>query len=108
MLLILCWLMQSGMELRVLHSAAYLQTWYGKWGYGFGRGPFSISRKTWKSTVTSVHNTPMASVLADFEICVADHAIPAIIERYQVQLVCYLTPSQPSALNRLHKLHVEP
>ena len=100
--------MQSGMELRVLHSAAYLQTWYGKWGYGFGRGPFNISKKTWKSTVTSVHNTPMASVLADFENCVADLAIPAIIERYQVQLVCYLTPPQPLALIRLLELNVKP
>lgn len=31
------------MELRVLHAAAKRHTWYGQWGYGFGRGAFNMS-----------------------------------------------------------------
>lgn len=72
------------MELRVLHAAAYLHTWYGKWGYDVGRGPFNISKKTWKSTVALVHNTPMTAVLEDFNSCVFDPHIGQIIDRYQV------------------------
>lgn len=74
------------MELRVLHAAAYQHTWYGKWGYTFGRGPFNISRRTWRSTVSSVHNTPMAAILADFENCIADRRMLDIIDRYQVAI----------------------
>ena len=85
--------LQSGMELRVLHAAAYQHTWYGKWGYNFGRGPFNISKKTWKSTVSSVHNTPMTSLLADFESCIADRRMLNIIEQYQVHLRTGNSPS---------------
>ena len=34
--------LQAGMELRVLHTAAYGCTWYGQWGYTFGRGGYNI------------------------------------------------------------------
>ena len=35
--------MQGGMELRVLHAAAKKVTWYGQWGYNYGRGAFNIT-----------------------------------------------------------------
>jgi hypothetical protein len=35
--------LQAGMELRVLHSAARRMTWYGRWQYGFGRGGFNMT-----------------------------------------------------------------
>lgn len=31
------------MELRVLHAAAKKVTWYGQWGYNYGRGAFNIT-----------------------------------------------------------------
>ena len=34
---------QGGMELRVLHAAAKKATWYGQWGYNYGRGAFNIT-----------------------------------------------------------------
>ena len=34
---------QGGMELRVLHAAANKVTWYGQWGYNYGRGAFNIT-----------------------------------------------------------------
>ena len=36
-------LLQAGMELRVLHTAARGATWYGQWHYGFGRGGFNMT-----------------------------------------------------------------
>ena len=36
---------QAGMELRVLHTVAHRQTWYGGWGYAFGRGGFAIGKQ---------------------------------------------------------------
>jgi len=36
-------LLQGGMELRVLHAAAHKTTWYGQWGYQYGRGAFNIT-----------------------------------------------------------------
>jgi len=37
-------LLQGGMELRVLHAAAHKTTWYGQWGYQYGRGAFNITQ----------------------------------------------------------------
>lgn len=37
-------LLQGGMELRVLHAAAHKSTWYGQWGYQYGRGAFNITQ----------------------------------------------------------------
>ena len=42
-----CCMMQGGMELRVLHAAAHKVTWYGRWGYHFGRGAFNITHNKW-------------------------------------------------------------
>ncbi len=36
---------QAGMELRVLHTVAHGQSWYGAWGYAFGRGGFAIGKQ---------------------------------------------------------------
>ena len=33
------------MELRVLHTAAHLHTWYGQWGYDYGRGGYNMTRE---------------------------------------------------------------
>ena len=36
---------QAGMELRLLHAAAHRQTWYGRWGFVFGRGGFAVGKQ---------------------------------------------------------------
>ena len=33
------------MELRLLHAVAHRQTWYGRWGFLFGRGGFAIGKQ---------------------------------------------------------------
>jgi hypothetical protein len=42
------------MELRVLFPAACKSTWYGRWGYGFGRAGFGIKPAAWKRAVSAV------------------------------------------------------
>ena len=79
--------LQAGMELRVLFAAANCLTWYGQWDYTFGRGPFNISKKTWRNAVDSVHLVPLADVAEDFRLYTGDQVILRIIERYQVKLV---------------------
>ena len=36
---------QAGMELRLLHTVAHRQTWYGRWGFLFGRGGFATGKQ---------------------------------------------------------------
>ena len=50
--------LQGGMELRVLFPAAYKSTWYGRWGYGFGRAGFGIKPAAWKRAVSAVSDLP--------------------------------------------------
>ena len=83
----LCVILQAGMELRVLFAAANGLTWYGQWDYTFGRGPFNISKKTWRNAVDSLHFVPLADVAEDFRLYTGDQVILRIIERYQVKLV---------------------
>lgn len=71
------------MELRVLHMSAFRNTWYGRWGYAFGRGGFGISRATWRRAADTVHKTLLADMLSDFQG--SDPAMAHIVERYSVR-----------------------
>eukprot|EP00959_Pyramimonas_sp_CCMP1952_P118593 2479224-Pyramimonas_sp.AAC.1 len=42
------------MDYRLLHCAAYGGTWYGRWGYLFGRGSFGATWDTWRRAVDTV------------------------------------------------------
>ncbi|GAX78615.1 hypothetical protein CEUSTIGMA_g6054.t1 [Chlamydomonas eustigma] len=57
---------KSGMLLRMLHTVAYGSTWYGKWGYTFGRAPFNISERTYQKCVNLMRNLPLEDLLSDF------------------------------------------
>ena len=75
-------LLQGGMELRVLHVAAWRATWYGRWDYKFGRGGFGIAKTAWRRAAEAVSRAPLAAVLEDF--AGSDPELVAIVERYQV------------------------
>ena len=38
----------------MLFPAACKSTWYGRWGYGFGRAGFGIKPAAWKRAVSAV------------------------------------------------------
>lgn len=73
---------QGGMELRVLFPAAFRSTWYGRWGYAFGRGGFGIKPAAWRRAATAVHD---ASLVARLRQSPAGGGAPArVVARYQV------------------------
>ena len=72
------------MELRVLHAVAHKKTWYGRWGYTFGRAGFNLSPGAWEAAASALHDAPLKSLVRDFRS--VDPAIVRIIERYQVSL----------------------
>ena len=45
---------KQSMDYRLLHCAAYGGTWYGRWGYTFGRGSFGATHETWRRAVECV------------------------------------------------------
>lgn len=56
------------MLMRLLYVAAHMRTWYGKWGYGFGRAAFNHSREEYDRAMRAVHNAPLAGLLKDLEV----------------------------------------
>ena len=70
----------------MLHAVAHQTTWYGQWGYEFGRGPFNINKTTWRATLKNVHALSMESILADFQAHTSDTSLAEIIDRYQVYI----------------------
>eukprot|EP00884_Botryococcus_braunii_P013401 jgi/Botrbrau1/22061/Bobra.0024s0070.1 len=71
---------KSGMELRVLHAVAFQKTWYGRWGYTYGRGGFNISRQIWKKAMGALSAVTVASVRDN---AVTDETLGKIISRCQ-------------------------
>ncbi len=59
---------KSSMLMRLLYVAAHMRTWYGKWGYGFGRSAFNHSREEYDRAMRAVHNAPLAGLLRDLEV----------------------------------------
>jgi hypothetical protein len=73
------------MELRILHTVAYQTTWYGKWGYSFGRGGYNIQPEQWAAAAASAHDVSLDDLLADFKG--RDDAMAAVIMRYRTSKV---------------------
>lgn len=74
---------QSGMELRVLYAVAYQKTWYGRWGYNYGRGGFNISRPSWKKAMASLSSVPVGALLQEAKS--TDDVLARVISQYQVR-----------------------
>lgn len=71
---------KHGMLLRVLHAAAYRSSWYGKWGYSFGRAAFGIDAVKYKHAVDAVHKAPLLALMADYED--VDTVVYQIVRNY--------------------------
>jgi hypothetical protein len=71
------------MELRVLHPVAFQKTWYGQWGYVYGRGGFNISRQTWKKVTSALAGMPLAGL---HEVAAEDEKLGRILARCQVRV----------------------
>ena len=71
------------MELRVLHTAAHQQTWYGQWGYKFGRAGFNLSATSYHRSLSMVHRAEVWPLL--HRLCLSDSPAALVVARYQVQ-----------------------
>ena len=53
------------MDLRVLHAIAHGQTWYGRWGYAFGRGTHNLPLAQWEAAVRRLHKVQLTALWPD-------------------------------------------
>ena len=76
--------MQVGIDLRVLHPIAHGQTWYARWGYGFGRGTLNIPQAKWEAAVSKLHRARLDAVWPACTSASAAARLPlaAVLARY--------------------------
>ncbi|CAN4088482.1 unnamed protein product [Withania somnifera] len=53
-------------SLRLLHGVAYGQSWFGNWGYRFGRGSFGVTEQKYKVAVQFLSSLGLDKILNDF------------------------------------------
>jgi hypothetical protein len=89
-----------GLDFRLLHAVAYGSTWYGRWGYKFGRGSFGVSEAAYSAAIALLQSLPLTTISEHFEM--VDHMVPAIIARYQK-----LSRGQVRTLAELYRFMLE-
>ncbi|CAH9095911.1 unnamed protein product [Cuscuta epithymum] len=73
---------KRGMDLRLLYAVGYGESWFGRWGYKFGRGTYGVSQEMYESAVASVQKTPLTAVAA--QPSPNQHELLIILSRYQI------------------------
>lgn len=75
---------KKGMDLRLLNTLAYGETWFGRWGYKFGRGSFGVTQETYQSAINAIQNMPLA-LLAHHHVGIINiNEILTVLSRYQM------------------------
>lgn len=99
---------KAGMDLRVLHTAAHGVTWYGQFGYRFGRGVFNTGELAWEAAGKYVQCASLPHLLHDFEG--VDERVLAIVRRYRLPVVpgAARVTTLGVLLYRLMYLHAHP
>lgn len=69
------------MDLRLLHGAAYGQSWFGHWGYQFGRGSFGVTQQMYEKALEALQNVPLC-ILAH-HIGPSNMEVPILFSKYQ-------------------------
>ena len=62
---------RGGVALRVLHAVAHGETWYGRWGYGWGRAPHGGSRTAWAAAATTSRGARLPALAAGLRAAAA-------------------------------------
>ena len=87
-----------GVEFRLLNPVACGKTWYGTYGYRFGKGSFGNTAATHQRAAERLRGFPLVSVAADFlkmaksekgGTALPDQAALEVITRYQVLMKQY-------------------
>ncbi|KAJ7548907.1 hypothetical protein O6H91_07G032400 [Diphasiastrum complanatum] len=72
---------KRSLELRLIHSVAYGQCWFGRWGYKYGRGSFGISQQMYLKAVEAIRGMPLSVMVHHFDG--VDKDVVAIVSMYQ-------------------------
>uniref|UniRef100_A0A9I9DLZ0 PHD finger protein MALE STERILITY 1 n=1 Tax=Cucumis melo TaxID=3656 RepID=A0A9I9DLZ0_CUCME len=72
---------KRGMELRLLHSIAFGQSWFGEWGYKFSHGPFKVTIPKHQKAIETLQSLPLSLLLHHFASI--HPQIPFIFSKYQ-------------------------
>lgn len=50
---------KRGIDLRLLHAVAYGKSWFGQWGYVYGRGSFGVNQIMYQSAIEALQSIPI-------------------------------------------------
>ncbi|KAH9330687.1 hypothetical protein KI387_002795, partial [Taxus chinensis] len=73
---------KRSMELRLLHSVAYGESWYGRWGYEFGHGSFGITPQMYRKAIEAIRGMPLTLALQHLEEGILENVM-GITSMYQ-------------------------
>lgn len=71
------------MELRLLYGVAYGQSWFGKWGYEFGRGSYGVTEDQYNKAINILSTLDLNKIMAHFKNSSRGKVIQQIIRRYR-------------------------
>ncbi|XP_020083265.1 PHD finger protein PERSISTENT TAPETAL CELL 1 [Ananas comosus] len=72
---------KGNMELRLIHGIAYGGTWFGRWGYKFGRGTYGLDQQMYQNSLAALQSLPLYLLVP--RLAYSAHEIPMIIGKYQ-------------------------
>ncbi|KAL7000804.1 hypothetical protein U1Q18_001954 [Sarracenia purpurea var. burkii] len=76
-------LKKKTMEMRLLLGVAYGQSWFGKWGYKFGRGSFGVTEHQYNRAIDFLGALELDKIVDDFKNTSQGRAIQQTIHSYR-------------------------
>ncbi|KAK3133468.1 hypothetical protein QOZ80_6AG0536910 [Eleusine coracana subsp. coracana] len=72
---------KAHMDLRLLLGVAYGDTWFGRWGYRFGRPSYGVALQSYQQSLHALQTIPLC-VLAAHLAC-SSQELPLVVSKYQ-------------------------
>ncbi|XP_066383314.1 PHD finger protein PERSISTENT TAPETAL CELL 1-like [Miscanthus floridulus] len=69
------------MELRLLHGVAYGDTWFGRWGYRFGRPSYGVALPSYQQSLHALQSVPLCLLVPHLSCFSQD--LPVVVTKYQ-------------------------
>uniref|UniRef100_A0A0E0IKQ6 Zinc finger PHD-type domain-containing protein n=1 Tax=Oryza nivara TaxID=4536 RepID=A0A0E0IKQ6_ORYNI len=69
------------MELRLLHGVAYGETWFGRWGYRYGRPSYGVALPSYRQSLHALGSMPLCVVVPHLS-CFSQE-LPMVVTKYQ-------------------------
>lgn len=69
------------MVLRLLHGVAYGDTWFGRWGYRYGRPSYGVALQSYQQSLHALQSIPLC-VLVPHLSCFSQE-LPMVVTKYQ-------------------------